>query len=107
LAEWQNAHREDWKQLLEGGFQKFTLHVGGLVHNPVELSLADIAKLGKTEYIKMHHCIQGWTGIAKWGGLPMRSLVDLVRPKPNANVVAFFVWRFALRRSILLPAKRV
>ena len=38
----------------------------------------------------MHHCIQGWTGIAKWGGLPMKSLVDLVRPKPNAKVVAFF-----------------
>ena len=90
---WPNGKmpdREDWKQLLDGGFQEFTLHVGGLVDNPVELSLADIAKLGKTEYITMHHCIQGWTGIAKWGGLPMRSLVDLVRPKPNAKVVAFF-----------------
>ena len=38
----------------------------------------------------MHHCIQGWTGIAKWGGLPMKSLIELVRPKPNAKVVAFF-----------------
>jgi DMSO/TMAO reductase YedYZ molybdopterin-dependent catalytic subunit/thiosulfate reductase cytochrome b subunit len=90
---WPNGKmpdREDWKQLLKGGFQNFTLKVGGLVDNPVELSLAAIAELGKTEYITMHHCIQGWTGIAKWGGVPMRSLAALVRPQPNAKVVAFF-----------------
>jgi methionine sulfoxide reductase catalytic subunit len=82
--------REDWKQLAKGGFQDYRLKVGGLVDNPVELSLADIAKLGVAENITMHHCIQGWTGIAKWGGLPMKSLIELVRPKPHAKVVAFF-----------------
>jgi DMSO/TMAO reductase YedYZ molybdopterin-dependent catalytic subunit len=90
---WPNGKmpdREDWKLLAEGGFRDFTLKVGGLVDNPVELSLADIEKLGMTENITMHHCIQGWTGIAKWGGLPMKSLIELVRPKPNAKVVAFF-----------------
>jgi DMSO/TMAO reductase YedYZ molybdopterin-dependent catalytic subunit len=81
---------EDWKKLAKGGFQDFKLRVGGLVDNPVELSLADIEELGMTENITMHHCIQGWTGIAKWGGLPMKSLVELVRPKANAKVVAFY-----------------
>jgi DMSO/TMAO reductase YedYZ molybdopterin-dependent catalytic subunit len=90
---WPNGkipEREDWKLLAKGGFRQFKLTVGGLVDNPVELSLADIARLGKSENITMHHCIQGWTGIAKWGGLPMKSLVELVQPKPNAKVVAFF-----------------
>jgi DMSO/TMAO reductase YedYZ molybdopterin-dependent catalytic subunit/thiosulfate reductase cytochrome b subunit len=90
---WPNGKmpdREDWKQLAKDGFQEFRLQVGGLVDNPVELSLSDIERLGKTEHITMHHCIQGWTGIAKWGGLPMKSLVALVRPQPNAKVVAFF-----------------
>jgi DMSO/TMAO reductase YedYZ molybdopterin-dependent catalytic subunit/thiosulfate reductase cytochrome b subunit len=90
---WPNGKmpdREDWKQLARGGFQEFKLKVGGLVDNPVELSLADIGRLGKAEHITMHHCIQGWTGIAKWGGLPMKSIVELVRPKPNARVIAFF-----------------
>ena len=81
---------EDWKQLAKGGFQEFRLKVGGLVDNPVELSLADIEKLGNAQDITMHHCIQGWTGIAKWGGLPMKVLVELVRPQPSAKVVAFF-----------------
>jgi sulfoxide reductase catalytic subunit YedY len=90
---WPNGKmpdREDWKQLAKGGFQEFKLKVGGLVEHPVELSLADIGRLGKAEHITMHHCIQGWTGIAKWGGLPMKSIVELVRPKPNARVIAFF-----------------
>jgi methionine sulfoxide reductase catalytic subunit len=82
--------REDWKHLARGGFQEFRLKVGGLVENPVELSLADIDKLGKVQDITMQHCIQGWTGIAKWGGLPMKVFVELVRPRPNAKVVAFF-----------------
>jgi methionine sulfoxide reductase catalytic subunit len=90
---WPNGkipEREDWKQMAKGGFQDYKLKVGGLVDNPVELSLADIESLAKAEEITMHHCIQGWTGIAKWGGLPMKSLVDLVQPKPNARVVAFY-----------------
>src|SRR3954470_5657455 len=31
-----------------------------------------------------------WTGIAKWGGVPMADLIRLVRPLPAAKVVAFF-----------------
>lgn len=87
---------DSWKQLAANGFQDFKLKVGGLVENPVELSLADIEKLGETENITMHHCIQGWSGIAKWGGLPMKNLVELVRPKPEAKTVAFYSFGPAL-----------
>lgn len=87
---------EEWKQLAEGDFHNFRLKVGGLVENPVELSLADIEKMGETEYITMHHCIQGWSGIAKWGGIPMKALVELVRPKPEAKVVVFYSFGPAL-----------
>ncbi len=87
---------DDWKRLAQGGFRDFKLKVTGLVENPVELSLSDIEKLGETEHITMHHCIQGWSGIAKWGGIPMRTLIELVRPKPEAKVVAFFSFGGAL-----------
>lgn len=96
---WMNGKmpvREDWKRLAESCFQGFRLKVEGLVENPVELSLAELASLGEVEYITMHHCIQGWSGIAKWGGLPMRRLIELVRPKPQARVAAFFSFGEAL-----------
>jgi sulfoxide reductase catalytic subunit YedY len=96
---WPNGKmpvREDWKRLVESGFRDFRLKVGGLVENPVELSLADIAHLGHVEHVTMHHCIQGWSGIAKWGGIPIKTLIDLVRPKPEAKAVAFFSFGEAL-----------
>jgi len=96
---WPNGKmpvRDDWKRMAESGFGTFRLKVGGLVENPVELSLGDLEKLGETEHITMHHCIQGWSGIAKWGGIPMTKLIELVRPKPEARVVAFFSFGEAL-----------
>jgi DMSO/TMAO reductase YedYZ molybdopterin-dependent catalytic subunit/thiosulfate reductase cytochrome b subunit len=96
---WPNGKmplRDDWKDLAAAGFRDFRLRVGGLVDNPVELSLADLEKLGMVEHITMHHCIQGWSGIAKWGGLPMAALIDLVRPRPEARTVAFYSFGEAL-----------
>ena len=96
---WPNGKmpvRSDWTHLAENGFRDFTLKVGGLVDNPVELSLAEIEKLGEVEHITMHHCIQGWSGIAKWGGVPMKAIIELVHPKPEAKVVAFFSFGEAL-----------
>ena len=96
---WPNGKlpvREDWKRLLEIGFHDFRLRVGGLVDNPVELTLAELQRLGFVEHITMHHCIQGWSGIAKWGGVPMRALIQLVRPKPEARSVAFYSFGEAL-----------
>lgn len=90
---WPNGKlptREDWKQLAADNFRDFKLKVSGLVDNPVELSLADMRKLGLEENVTMHHCIQGWSGIAQWRGLSMRRLIEHVRPKPYAKVIAFY-----------------
>jgi methionine sulfoxide reductase catalytic subunit len=90
---WPNGKmpvREDWKRMARGGFREYRLEVGGLVENPVKLSIPDLERLGRVEHITMHHCIQGWSGIAKWGGIPMSALIELVRPRAGARVVAFF-----------------
>ena len=59
---WPNGKlpvRDDWKRLAKDGFRDFKLKVGGLVENPVELSLADLRNLGEADHITMHHCIPG------------------------------------------------
>ncbi|HLJ97957.1 MAG TPA: molybdopterin-dependent oxidoreductase [Gemmataceae bacterium] len=73
-----------------GGFRDYRLRVYGLVENPVELSLEDLRARGKKTQITLHHCIQGWSGIAEWGGLPLEELLKLVCPKANAHAVVFY-----------------
>lgn len=81
---------DEWKELAEGDFRDYRLKVGGLVENPVELSLEEIRAMGKQTQITLHHCIQGWSGIAEWGGLPMAELIKLVRPTPEAKTAVFY-----------------
>lgn len=81
---------EKWKNLAKDNFRDYKLKVTGLVENPVELSLDELKKLGKEQNITMHHCIQGWSGVAEWGGLPIKAIVDLVKPHPAATTVVFY-----------------
>ena len=81
---------EEWLGLAANGFKDYRLRVHGLVENPVELSLDDLRAMNKQEQTTMHHCIQGWSGIAEWGGLPMTALMALVRPQAGAKVAAFY-----------------
>lgn len=80
----------EWKVLAADDFKQYRLQVYGLVENPVELSLDDLRGMDKKTQITLHHCIQGWSGIAAWGGLPLAELIELVRPKPAAQAVVFY-----------------
>ncbi|MGE5403010.1 MAG: molybdopterin-dependent oxidoreductase [Ignavibacteriales bacterium] len=81
---------DEWKNLAAGDFNDYRLKVYGQVEHCVELSLSDLRAMGKKEQITLHHCIQGWSGIAEWGGLPLSELISLVRPKPEASAVVFY-----------------
>lgn len=90
---WPNGRMPDskeWKYLVENNFKDYKLKIYGLVENPVELSLEDLKKMRREETIEMHSCIQGWTGIAEWAGVPMKEIIDLVKPHANATTVAFY-----------------
>lgn len=90
---WLNGKMPDsmeWKTLANNDFKNYRLKVYGLVENPVELSLDDLYALGKKSQTTLHHCIQGWSGIAEWGGLPLEELIKLVRPKSDVTRVVFY-----------------
>ena len=44
----------------------------------------------KQEQITEHFCIQGWSGVAKWGGVPMRLILDIVKPTSEARYAVFY-----------------
>ena len=81
---------DEWKTLAAGDFKDYRLKVYGQVENPVELSLDDLRALGQKTQITLHHCIQGWSGIAEWGGLPLAELMKCVRPGPHVKAVVFY-----------------
>jgi sulfoxide reductase catalytic subunit YedY len=81
---------DEWKRLAAGDFKGYRLKVYGQVENPVELSLDDFRAVGQKTQITLHHCIQGWSGIAAWGGLPLTELMKMVRPGPNVKAVVFY-----------------
>ncbi len=90
---WVNGNMptcDEWKTLAASDFKGYRLKVYGQVENPVELSLDDLRVLGQKTQITLHHCIQGWSGIAEWGGLPLTELMKLVRPGPNVKAVVFY-----------------
>lgn len=79
----------EFLDLQENDFKDWRLKVNGMVKNPLELSLADIKAMPKRTQITKHVCIQGWTGIAEWTGLPMREIVKLCQPDKKAKYVIF------------------
>jgi len=90
---WHNGkypETEEYKQLEAGNFADYKLRIDGLVENPVELSLDQLRALPNHEQITQHFCIQGWSGVAKWGGVSMQSILDVVKPKPEAKWVIFY-----------------
>jgi methionine sulfoxide reductase catalytic subunit len=90
---WHNGQYPDsdeYKALFDGNFADYRLRINGLVDNPVELDLAQLRELPHHEQITQHFCIQGWSGVAKWGGVSMQTIVDLVKPQPEARWVVFY-----------------
>jgi DMSO/TMAO reductase YedYZ molybdopterin-dependent catalytic subunit len=80
---------DDYQRLKAGNFEDYRLKIGGLVERPAEIPFADLKRMTKQEQITQHYCIQGWSGIAKWGGVSMRDVMELVRPKPEAKFAVF------------------
>jgi methionine sulfoxide reductase catalytic subunit len=80
----------EFDALVAEGFARFVLRVGGLVESPRVFSYAELKAMPKQEQITTHFCIQGWSGVAKWGGVPMRHILELVRPTPDARYAVFY-----------------
>ena len=90
---WHNGKYPDtagYKQLQAGNFDHYKVVINGLVENPVELSLDQLRALPHHEQITQHFCIQGWSGVAKWGGVSMQTILDTVRPASDAKWVIFY-----------------
>ena len=81
---------DEYRNLQAGNWSDYVLRVDGLVENPLEITYADLLALPKQDQITHHFCIQGWSAIGEWTGVPMRTICEMVKPLPNAKWVAFY-----------------
>lgn len=77
----------EWIALRENDFRDYRLEVAGLLREPRSFSIDDLKTIAAQDQITMHTCMQGWTGIAKWSGIPLRDVLAQVEPVDGANYV--------------------
>jgi len=79
----------DYQALQASGFAGFKLAVGGQVEKPAEYSLAQLRALPSRTQITRHDCVEGWSCIGEWKGVPLAELLAQARPLANARFVVF------------------
>lgn len=66
------------------------LEVVGLVRRPLTLFLDEIQRMEEPiTYTVKHHCVEGWSAIATWTGLPLRTIAERAGMLPEARYVRF------------------
>jgi DMSO/TMAO reductase YedYZ molybdopterin-dependent catalytic subunit len=79
-----------YQALAANQFADYQLQVGGLVAQPRAYSLDDLKALPSRTQITRHDCVEGWSAIGKWKGVPLSRVLEQVKPHPSARYVVFY-----------------
>jgi DMSO/TMAO reductase YedYZ molybdopterin-dependent catalytic subunit len=79
----------DYRDLLARNFTDWRLEVSGLVERPLLLSREELIAMPARTQITRHDCVEGWSTIAKWTGVPLALVLDRAVVKPQARYVVF------------------
>jgi DMSO/TMAO reductase YedYZ molybdopterin-dependent catalytic subunit len=81
---------DEYNALAQNRFSAYRLRVDGLVENPKDFTYDELKTMFKQQQVTAHFCIQGWSGVAKWAGVPMRDILEIVKPTAEARYVVFY-----------------
>ncbi|MBS0563741.1 MAG: molybdopterin-binding protein [Proteobacteria bacterium] len=84
-----NPDGAEYLALEAGGWAGYRLAVKGLVERPQSLSLADLRAMPSRTQITRHDCVEGWSCIAKWTGVPLALVLDRAGPQAAARFAVF------------------
>jgi DMSO/TMAO reductase YedYZ molybdopterin-dependent catalytic subunit len=85
-----NSEDPDYVTHAKNGFADWRLVVGGLVDEPLELSLAELRAMPSRTQITRHDCVEGWSCIGKWKGVPLSALLEKAKLKQDARYIVFY-----------------
>ncbi|WP_237477101.1 molybdopterin-dependent oxidoreductase [Lichenibacterium dinghuense] len=69
--------------------ETWRLELAGLIADKRPWTLRDIAALPRREIVIRHVCVEGWSYIGQWSGVPLRAFLERVGADLSARYVAF------------------
>ena len=78
-----------YTELQAGNFARYRLIVDGAVDRPRTFTLTELERMPQRTQITRHDCVEGWSVIGKWSGVPLAAMLDVVSPRPDARYVVF------------------
>ena len=79
----------EYQALAANGFAQWALQVDGLVDQPRTFTLAQLRAMPSRTQITRHDCVEGWSAIGKWKGVPLHQILELAGPQAKAKFVVF------------------
>ena len=70
-------------------FRDWTVVIDGLVARPQIIPINQLRAMPARTQITRHDCVEGWSAIAKWTGVPVKLLLDGAGLKPEARFIVF------------------
>lgn len=80
---------EYYAEMAQNNFEDWEVRIDGLVTTPMNISFGAIKELPARTQITRHDCVEGWSAIGKWTGVPLGDLIRQVQPLPNAKYAVF------------------
>jgi DMSO/TMAO reductase YedYZ molybdopterin-dependent catalytic subunit len=87
-------HGQAYERLRRNDFADWRLTVEGEVSRPSVFSLADLKGMPSRTQITRHTCEEGWSAIAQWTGVPLRSVLEAAGIRTGARYVQFYAYDF-------------
>jgi len=78
-----------YQTLVRENFASYALPVTGKVERPQSFTLNELRALTSLNQITRHDCVEGWSAVGKFGGVPLAKVLSLVKPAADARFVVF------------------
>ena len=98
------VHGPVYEQLHRDKFANWRLTVDGSVTRPGDYSLADVQRMPSRTQITRHTCEEGWSAIAQWTGVPLRTVLEACGIKPSARFIQFYSYDHAVGSIDMIDA---
>ena len=85
-AYWVSDSVPIWNEATRG---VWSLEISGAVKAPRTFSYDQLRQMKLETHRVPHYCVEGWTAVADFTGVPMRTLMGAVQPNADAKFVDF------------------